>query len=99
MRLPGDEAEEEAEEEAEAAAEAAAVAGGGLTQAVFRGFNAPPPSPSVSVAPRVTVPLAQFSSGESNGRADTPHDVAQTQFALKADVDVRSNPCLLSTRV
>ena len=97
MRLQGDEAEAEAEEEAEAAAEAAAVAGGVLTPAVCRGFDAPTPGPSV--APRVAVPLAQLSSSEINGRADTPYDVAQTQFALKTDVDVRSNPCLLSTRV
>ena len=104
VRLQGGEAEEEAEEEAEAAAEeaeaaaeAAAVAGGVLTPAVCRGFDAPPPGPSV--APRVAVPLAQLSSSESNGRADTPYDVAQTQFALKTDFDVRSNPCLLSTRV
>jgi hypothetical protein len=97
VRLQGDEAEAEAEEEAEAAAEAAAVAGGVLTPAVCRGFDAPTPGPSV--APRVAVPLAQLSSSEINGRADTPYDVAQTQFALKTDVDVRSNPCLLSTRV
>ena len=48
---------------------------------------------------RLAVPLALLSSSESNGRADTPHEVAETLFALKADVDVRSNPCLLSTRV
>ena len=47
VRLQGEEAEEEAE--------AAAVVGGMLTQAVFRGFNAPPSSPSSHPAPLSTL--------------------------------------------
>ena len=45
------------------------------------------------------VGLAQLTQGGGNGQTSTPHDAFFEQFARKTDVEVRSNPYLLSTGV